>query len=181
LHECVEFPGFVKEQLGNEKFSMNLIIPTGSGAVHDELIVPYREIGEHLEKILTSSEQQGVEFMWYSPVPMCIFNSVVFGLGNKGCSACDGLLSVGANGDVLPCASYDAPVGNLLRQDFSELWQSEQARNFREKALAHPQCRMCDNFTICHGACPLYWRHVGFHELSAVMGFERQDRRPYHA
>ena len=53
--------------------------------------------------------------MWYSPTPMCLFNPLADGLGNKSCAACDGLLSVAPNGDVLPCSSYPQPVGNLLQ------------------------------------------------------------------
>ncbi|GAK56266.1 radical SAM domain protein [Candidatus Vecturithrix granuli] len=165
LHECAEFPSFVKTTLGNQKLSMNLMIPTGSGAVYDELIVSYQEIGEYVEQILAVSKREGVEFMWYSPVPMCMFNSIVHGLGNKGCSACDGLLSIGANGDVLPCASYNDPVGNLLKQDFTTIWQSAKSEMYRDKTLAHPICQTCEHFAICNGACPLYWRQVGFGEL----------------
>ena len=169
LHECAKFPSFVKTTLGNRKLSMNLMIPTGSGAVHDELIVSYQEIGRYVESILTASQKQDVEFMWYSPVPMCMFNSIVHGLGNKGCSACDGLLSIGANGDVLPCASYDDPIGNLLEQDFTTIWQSAKSKMYREKTLAHPACQICEHFAICNGACPLYWRRVGFGELETVL------------
>lgn len=165
VQECAAFPRFVKEVLQNDRLSMNLIIPTGSGAVHENLIVFYREIGTYLEDILAASERRGVEFMWYSPVPVCFFNPIAHGLGNKGCAACDGLLSVGANGAVLPCASYDDPVGNLLEQDFAAIWQSAKARTYRDKGLAHPQCRTCEHFAVCNGACPLYWRHVGFGEL----------------
>ena len=71
--------------------------------------------------------------MWYSPVPMCMFNSVAHGLGNKGCAACDGLLSVAANGDVLPCASFDESVGNLLEQEVDSVWQSRRAKLHRSK------------------------------------------------
>ncbi len=165
LHECDKFPSFIKTTLGNRKFSMNLMIPTGSGAIHDQFIVFYQEIGDYVKQIIAASKQEGVEFMWYSPVPMCMFNSIVHGLGNKGCSACDGLLSIGANGDVLPCASYNDPVGNLLEQDFTSIWQSAKSKMYREKTLAHPECQTCDNFAICNGACPLYWRQVGFAEL----------------
>jgi radical SAM protein with 4Fe4S-binding SPASM domain len=172
LSECAAFPRFIKTEFGNDKFSMNLMIPTGNGAVHDDLVVTYQEIGGYLENILEASKQQGVEFMWYSPVPMCMFNSIVYGLGNKGCSACDGLLSVGANGAVLPCASYDDSVGNLLQQNFTDIWQSAKARVYRDKALAHPRCRDCEHFAICNGACPLYWRQVGFGELEDM---ERQS------
>jgi len=172
LHECLQLPKFVKEVLENDRFSMNLNIPTGSGAVNDDLIVAYSDVGALLEDIIIESDRQAVEFMWYSPVPMCMFNSIIHGLGNKGCSACDGLISVGPNGDVLPCASYDDSVGNLLENDFETIWQSDKAKHYRDKRLSHPQCRKCENFYICNGACPLYWRQMGFGELYERMGFE---------
>ncbi|MBC2717732.1 MAG: radical SAM protein [Desulfobacteraceae bacterium] len=165
LEEYLELPRFVRQTLKNDRFSMNLIIPAGSGAVNENLIVPYSRAGERIEEIVKISRQQGVEFMWYSPVPMCMFNSILHGLGNKGCSACDGLISVGANGDVLPCASCDDSVGNLLTDDFESIWQSDKAKIYRDKRFAYPGCRECDNFHICNGACLLYWRQVGFDEL----------------
>jgi radical SAM protein with 4Fe4S-binding SPASM domain len=165
MAECRELPEFVKQTLKNDRFSMNLIIPAGSGSVNENLIVPYTCVGKQIEKIVALSRETGVDFMWYSPVPMCMFNSIVHGLGNKGCSACDGLISVGANGDVLPCASCDDSVGNLLESDFTSIWQSEKAKKYRDKRFAHPQCRACENFHICNGACPLYWQKVGFKEL----------------
>jgi radical SAM protein with 4Fe4S-binding SPASM domain len=105
--------------------------------------------------------------MWYSPTPLCIFNPIIRGLGNKGCAACDGLLSVDSSGDVLPCSSFADPVGNILEQDFREIWDSPRARSYRHKELAHPVCQKCDNLNACHGACPLYWRHFGYGELEA--------------
>lgn len=171
LHECVEMPAFVKHALGRDKFSMNLIVPTGSAALNDRLVVRYSDLGPQLEAIVEASRAHDVEFMWYSPTPMCMFNPILHGLGNKGCSACDGLISVGANGDVIPCASYDESVGNLLEQPVDEIWGGQRAVAFREKFLAHPECRSCDNFDVCNGACPLYWRHMGFDELVEHNGF----------
>ena len=168
LHECPQFPEFVRERLNNDRFSMNLIIPTGSAGINDKLTVSYSEIGKHLEKIIAESKKNNVEFMWYSPVPMCLFNSIPHGLGNKGCSACDGLISVAPNGDVLPCASYDESVGNLLKQNFETIWQSVNAVKFRTKSLAHDICKKCEDFHICNGACPLYWRVIGFDELDII-------------
>jgi radical SAM protein with 4Fe4S-binding SPASM domain len=171
LHECVRIPAFVKQNLGNKKFSMNLVVPTGSAALNERLVVRYSALGSHLTAIAAESKRHDVEFMWYSPTPMCMFNPVANGLGNKGCSACDGLLSVGANGDVIPCASYDETVGNLLHEDVQEIWTARRAEHFRDKALAHPECRKCEHFAICNGACPLYWRQLGFAELKDRKGF----------
>jgi len=165
LTECPAMPRFVKHELGNDRFSMNLVIPTGSAALNARLVVRYSELGPHLSSIAAESKRHDVEFMWYSPTPMCLFNPVAEGLGNKGCSACEGLLSVGANGDVIPCASYDEVVGNVLERNVLEVWESDRAEQFRDKFLAHPQCRTCADFQVCNGACPLYWRHMGFGEL----------------
>lgn len=167
LEDCLEMPGFVKDRLGLERFSMNLVIPSGSAAQNEPLLVRYSEAGGYLDRILESSTGLGVEFMWYSPTPLCIFNPIIRGLGNKGCAACDGLLSVDSGGDVLPCSSFADPVGNILAQDFREIWDSPRARSYRLKELAHPVCQKCDNLNACHGACPLYWRHFGFGELEA--------------
>jgi radical SAM protein with 4Fe4S-binding SPASM domain len=171
LAECVRMPAFVKTELGAARFSMNLMIPAGSGEVNRRLAVRYGEIGPHLRAIAAESRRHGVEFMWYSPTPMCLFNPVAHGLGNKGCSACDGLLSVAPNGDVLPCASYAEPVGNLLEQRVRDVWASRRATQFRDKFLAHPACRACADFAACNGACPLYWRQMGFDELNGRQGF----------
>lgn len=183
LTECVKFPYFVKQELGNDRFSMNLGIPTGSGRLNNNILVKYSEIGSLLEEIIQVSERQGVEFMWYSPVPMCMFNSIAHGLGNKGCSACDGLISIAPNGDILPCSSCADSVGNLLKEDFHAIWESQKAKNYREKYFAHPGCKECADFSICHGACPLYWQHFGFAELENFLPQEMilQERRRHAA
>jgi len=165
LDEACLFPEFIKNVLGNDKFSMNFIIPTGSTNFNDELVISYNEIGSHLVNIQNVSKKTGVEFMWYSPVPMCMFNTITHELGNKGCAACDGLLSVAPNGDVLPCASYDESVGNMHALGFQKVWDSKQATHYRKKEFAHDICKKCEHFAICNGACPLYWRAIGYREL----------------
>jgi len=177
LHEMPDMPRFVRQELGNQRFSMNLLVPTGSAMVHPDLIVRYKDIGPSLERIQAQSEEQDVEFMWYSPTPMCMFNPITAGLGNHGCSACDGLISIAPNGDLIPCASYDDSLGNLLETDLTTLWNSPRAAGYRDKALAHPQCRQCDQFDICNGACPLYWREMGFDELEQLHGFDAAEAK----
>jgi radical SAM protein with 4Fe4S-binding SPASM domain len=166
LGEILEFPSFVKETLGLPRFSMNLMIPVGSGAANADLVVGYAEVGAYLEALQAESERRGVEFMWYSPVPMCLFNSVLHGLGNKGCSACDGLISIAPDGTVRPCAAFPESVGHILQDGFERVWQSQRAGILRRKALAHAKCQGCENFTVCNGACPLYFQSRGYSELA---------------
>ena len=170
LSELLQLPRLVKE-LGLDRFSVNLVIPCGSaGPGAEALWVSYSEIGEVVREVKRRARRLGVRFLWYSPTPYCIFNPVAEGLGGKGCAACDGLLSVAPNGDVLPCSSLPEPVGNLLQQPFQEVWSGERARFYQEKRYAHPLCRACELFELCDGACPIYWDSVGYGELLAVRG-----------
>ncbi|NLF39386.1 radical SAM protein [bacterium] len=163
--EAALLPEFARDVLAFPRFSMNLMMPVGAAAQDESLVIGYAEAGAHIEAVRTAAELAGVEFMWYSPVPLCLYNTIANGLGNKGCSACDGLLSIGPGGDVLPCSSWDEPVGNLLAEPFEKVWSSRAAARCRAKMFAHPRCAACEHFTACHGACPLYWRHRGYEEL----------------
>ena len=71
--------------------------------------------------------------------------------------------------------STRAAVGNLLRDDVATVWNSRPAQRHRNKSLAHPGCRSCEEFAACQGACPLYWRRIGFGELCDARGFDPVD------
>ncbi len=156
------------KSLGLNKFSMNLLMPVGSaGKNFDETFVSYTEAGPLVERVKEMADARGLEFMWYSPTPVCIFNPIPRGLGNKGCAACDGLLSVAPDGDVLPCSSYPKPMGNLLKEKgrFKEMWNRGDFAWFRGKKFAHKVCGDCRHLAVCNGGCPLYWEKTGYAEL----------------
>ena len=163
LDVATQMPGFVK-QLGFSRFSANLVIPAGRGQAGG-LAVKYHEIGTVVENLIAVSAAEDIRFMWYSPTPLCLFNPIPHGLGNKGCSACEGLLSVDPMGNVLPCSSWREPVGNLLTDGFETVWFNTRAKHLRQKQAAHPGCRECPDFAICHGACPLYFQRHGYDEI----------------
>lgn len=156
------------KELGADKFSMNMLMPQGA-ALHNlnELLVTYSEIGGMALDLNAYAKKIGLVFMWYSPTPVCIFNPIVHGLGNKGCAACDGLLSVSPNGDILPCSSYPKTMGNLLQMKgkFRKTWRNSDFAYFQEKKFAHEKCKKCEHLAICNGGCPLYWNAVGYQEL----------------
>ena len=94
-----------------------------------------------------------------------MFNPIAKGLGHKGCAACDGLLHVSPTGEVLPCSSFSAGVGNLLESGFDAVWFGKDAEYYRRKRMAPLVCRSCDDFALCQGACTLYWSGMGRGEL----------------
>jgi radical SAM protein with 4Fe4S-binding SPASM domain len=157
---------------GLPRLTMNLVIPCGTAGTDPNTGVPYSEIGDHVLRLRDRAEERGVELVWYSPLPLCLFNTVAHGLGNRGCAAADGLLHVSPAGDVLPCSSFShgESLGNVLQEPFEAIWQSRAARFFRAKEMMPPGCRGCPEAPVCQGACVLYWREVGLAELGGPSG-----------
>ena len=161
-----QLPRFLRSK-NIRRFAMNLYIPTGDSPVTRDLFLPYSEIGETVEKLKLEARREGLQFFWYSPIPHCHYNPIARGLGNKSCAAMDGLLSVSPAGDVLPCSSYQEPMGNLLADPFQTIWYSRRAEYFKQKEFAPQPCKECASYTACQGACPIYWEYAGTEELTA--------------
>ena len=155
LFELIDFLA----DLGQEYLSMNMVIRTG-GAV-GSADVRYDQIGELVLALKTRTEERGLRFVWYSPVPYCLFNPAAHGLGSQSCAAADGLLSIAPDGQVLPCSSFEQGIGNLLQDDFQSIWNGHPAKYWRDKQFLPPGCQKCDLSELCCGACPLYWDEQG--------------------
>jgi len=165
IHHIYDLIDFLVD-LGQEYFSMNMVIRTGGGVENKDIFPGYTEIAKVLPSIIKYAREKGIRPVWYSPTPYCIFNPVEYGLGSKSCAACDGLLSVDPEGNILPCSSFSQGVGSLLKDDFSKVWNTRVALYWRKKEFIPPGCRDCSMVNICGGACPLYWDAAGsFEEL----------------
>lgn len=160
---------YIARELRSEYFSMNMVIRTGSALNDRRIGVSYQEVAGIIPNLQAWAECEGLRFVWYSPLPYCLFNPVQADLGSKSCAAADGLLSVSPSGDVLPCSSFEQGLGNLLTSTFQEVWHGAPARYWRSKAFLPPVCQRCAIKHICCGACPLYWdERGGFDELRQV-------------
>jgi radical SAM protein with 4Fe4S-binding SPASM domain len=146
-------------EMGQEYLSMNMVIRTGEAVGVPD--VSYEEIGGIVTALKARAEDRGMRFVWYSPVPHCLFNPAAHGLGSQSCSTVEGLLSVAPDGQVLPCSSFEEGIGNLVREDFATIWNRRAARYWRNKEFMPPGCKDCEMAQMCCGACPLYWDEKG--------------------
>ena len=152
--------------LGLTRLSMNLLIPCGAAGDKKEIWVSYSEIGSRILDLKHRAADQGIRFLWYSPLPMCRFNPIAYGLGNKSCAAITGLLSIDPLGNIIPCSSWREPVGSLLDRKFSDIWRSQDMEFYKNVEYAPDECKGCGIFEVCKGACPLYWQACGKREIS---------------
>lgn len=164
-------------EMGQPYLSMNMVIRTGDAVGSME--IGYQEIGELVLSLKERANEAGMKFVWYSPVPLCLFNPVAHGLGSQSCSAADGLLSIAPDGSILPCSSFGQGVGNLLHEPFEVIWNRRAARYWRKKEFLPPGCRDCDLADLCCGACPLYWDERG--DLSEIAGHQAPASALAHA
>jgi radical SAM protein with 4Fe4S-binding SPASM domain len=148
--------------------SMNMVIRTGGAVGQPD--IGYSEIGDVVLGLKRRALDHGMRFVWYSPVPFCLLNPIAHGLGSQSCSAADGLLSIGPDGRILPCSSFEQGVGNLLHEPFAAIWNRRATKYWRRKEFLPPGCRECAFSGICCGACPLYWDEQGhFSEIAEHM------------
>jgi radical SAM protein with 4Fe4S-binding SPASM domain len=170
---------FVARDLGLRTLSMNMVIRTGvaRGPEGSDMEVSYTEVARRLPALLDVARAEGIKLVWYSPIPYCIFNPVLHGLGAKSCACVDGILSVDPTGQVLPCSSFDAGIGSLLDLPYRRIYNGRAARYWRGKRFTPPACAGCPDLDICAGGCPLYWDAAGsFAELPRPGADDRRGR-----
>lgn len=163
--DCLEDILLIAKKMGMTRLSMNLLIPCGSAVNKRSLWVSYSEIGDHILRLKRRAEKEEMKFLWYSPVPICKFNPIAHGFGNKSCAAITGLLSIDPKGNIIPCSSWQNPIGSLLKKSFQDIWQSPMLSYFKNVEYAPDICHDCLHLDVCKGACPLYWKTCGLMEI----------------
>lgn len=152
---------FVARDLELRTMSMNMVIRTGEARRSDRERLTYTAVAQRLPSLVEVARSEGVRFVWYSPIPYCIFNPVLHDLGAKSCACVDGILSVDPGGRVLPCSSFEQGIGSLLEHDYDAILGSRAGRYWKGKAFVPPVCHGCADVDVCAGACPLYWDEAG--------------------
>jgi len=168
---------FLHGELGLRVLSMNMVIQTGEALARPGTAVTYSEVAARLPGLLAEAAREGIKLVWYSPIPYCLFNPVLHGLGAKSCACVSGILSVDPTGEVLPCSSFGSGIGSLLRESFESIYRGRKARYWRERRFQPPVCAGCPDLDVCGGACPLYWdAQGGFGELPRTCAADRRLR-----
>ena len=146
--------------LGVTTFAMNGMICTGGGR-HNPSALTESDLIPVLERVRERAHRLGMTFLWYTPTQYCRLSPLSLGLGPRSCNAAEYSMCIEPNGDVLPCQSYYAPVGNLLRDDWHDVWDSPLFRSIRtrredpEAAGLPGRCFDCGDLAVCGGGCPL--------------------------
>ncbi len=72
------------------------------------------------------------------------------------CGAATATCCICPEGEVYPCAFFQAPefeAGNLHTQSFREIWQNSQLFAYYRR-MGGGACSGCGQYDVCHGGCP---------------------------
>jgi mycofactocin radical SAM maturase len=82
------------------------------------------------------------------------FGTTLAGLDT--CGAATATCCICPEGEVYPCAFFQAPefeAGNLHELSFREIWQNSMLFDYYRK-MGGGACSGCGQYTVCHGGCP---------------------------
>jgi len=137
---------------------LNALIHSGKGkdvetGLREEELPPLLEMA--IEK--TSESEQ--RLIWYTPTQYCHFDPMMLDLGIKGCTAAYYNMCVEPDGNVIPCQSYYEPVGNILKDEWQQIWEHPLCLSLRNRKDIPAECSYCDYLQECGGGCPLSRAH----------------------
>ncbi len=143
--------------LGLRTFAMNGIIHAGSGR-GTPAAIPTTEMASLLSAVRERAATLDMRFLWYTVTEYCQFSPLALDLDPKRCNAAEYSMCIEPNGDVLPCQSYYQTAGNLLRDPWDAIWNSDLFLSFRERETRPglpDECYTCLDLEMCGGGCPL--------------------------
>jgi len=144
--------------LGVRTFAMNGMISAGGGFDHPNALHA-EELPPLIELVKTQSEKLGMRFLWYTPTEYCRLSPIALDVGAKKCNAGEYSICIEPNGNVIPCQSYYVTAGNILTDDWNDIWQTDLFVSFRdredypEKYGLPAKCWHCPDLFICGAGC----------------------------
>ena len=123
------------------------LITTGNAAAEESerLQLTADELEQILREAVAFCHENGMEIAFTSPgwIPQQVFDEL--GIPSPSCGACLSNMAVTPGGNVVPCQSWlsDTPLGNMLADDWADIWNS-------------PVCTEHRNYSSdMTGECPL--------------------------
>ncbi len=111
------------------------LITTGNAAeeASEQLQLKETELEQILREAVAYCHANGMENAFTSPgwIPQAVFDEL--NIPAPSCGACLSNMAITPGGNVVPCQSWlsDAPLGNMLRDNWKKIWESPLCLEYR--------------------------------------------------
>lgn len=112
-----------------------------------------KDIGDLLNSMLSIKERYSVNVSTITTFPLCslIYVNDISPFINRRCVAGRTEIGISSTGKVKSCAQSDNFVGDIMTEDFSDIWERLSYHNTEE---SYPkECISCPLFKLCSGGC----------------------------
>jgi radical SAM protein with 4Fe4S-binding SPASM domain len=151
------------KEIGLKHMACNTVICSGRGVKYKtEEGLSNEALKVLLAKAIEAASALGIELQWYSPTCYLELNPVELGFGMKGCSAAAHNMTVQPDGTVIPCQSWPETVGNILTDEWKNIWNHPICKKLRKHEYLAHKCKNCEFLPACGGGCPL--EHLNLQE-----------------
>ena len=139
---------------GIQSFCAGPMIPSCNENI--SMCLNAEECKQCLHVLIRVEKELGLNIDILEPLPRCMFGSdedAVFArfFGNRACSAGVSSCAVSSSGGVRPCIHSDVIFGNVLHEDFMEIWQ--RMSGWADVGILPERCRDCLAVNVCEGGC----------------------------
>lgn len=152
LQETVDF---LKKRYGIMKIYITRVgKPVNSDSSFDKYMLSYNDLCRLQDICVKTKFENGIEVDTGCPYTLCSINSQksfeLFGY-KKICTAGKTSYAVDTFGNVKACPRDSKIYGNILKEDFSEIWS--RISEWRDGTLLPEECKKCNMRNICKGGC----------------------------
>jgi mycofactocin radical SAM maturase len=135
----------------NARLRVTRLRPSGRGQdVWADLHPTQEQYSEFTQWLLTHPDVLTADSFFH----LNAFGTTLAGLDT--CGAATATCCICPEGEVYPCAFFQAPefeAGNLHEQSFREIWQNSMLFDYYRK-MGGGTCSGCGQYNVCHGGCP---------------------------
>ncbi len=122
------------------------------GFENDSLTMHSEQFKEFLEIILKEQKKANYHFLSKTKVSSNrALQFLITGGQPYKCSAGDQLLAIMANGDVMPCRRLPIIMGNVLKEDLTDIYQHPLTKSIHCSDLTDKDCAHCYYVSTCNG------------------------------
>ncbi len=142
------------KDLGAKSITVNRFALAGRGIERKDLILSIKEINE-LTSIMEKVEKDFDIFIGFGDcIPLCIVKNPKHKKYSTACVAGVGFAVINPKGDIRFCSHAIKNIGNILKQDLSNIWKNNDfLRDYRSLRWLPKKCAKCNLLENCLAGC----------------------------
>ena len=140
--------------LGASELQVIRFMPGGQGMKHSNLMLSRNEYEKMLDVLEEVCSRYRIPSAIGAPNIPCVISEDKYRNIRLGdCGAGINWLVVDPSGRVRICNHSPTIIGNLLNQDFKDIWDQQLLKDFRSHKVIPQECNHCEKKLECRGGC----------------------------